>query len=160
MLSFSNIFPNYLTNIWPKHNLCKAAQNHDRIYFMTRVLCTCVFSSWNPSRKLSNSSSALSIRSAYSPMIQIMEALQGEQGTRTHIKTIIINNPALTPRIWPRMYSTVKDLELCCLVSQALWKLLTLLMLETEYSSFVGQYRLTWRWIKNHGHTLSTWSHA
>lgn len=35
---------------------------------------TCVFSSWNPSKKLSNSSSALSIRSAYSPIIQIMEA--------------------------------------------------------------------------------------
>ena len=36
---------------------------------------TWVFSSANPSRKLSSSSSALSILSAYSPMIQIMDAL-------------------------------------------------------------------------------------
>lgn len=35
---------------------------------------TCVLSSWKPSRKLSSSSSALSIRSAYSPTIQIMAA--------------------------------------------------------------------------------------
>ena len=37
---------------------------------------TCVFSSWNPSRNDSRSSSALSIRSAYSPMIQIIDALK------------------------------------------------------------------------------------
>lgn len=35
---------------------------------------TCVLSSWKPSRKLSSSSSALSILSAYSPTIQIMAA--------------------------------------------------------------------------------------
>lgn len=35
---------------------------------------TWVLSSWKPSRKLSSSSSALSIRSAYSPTIQIMAA--------------------------------------------------------------------------------------
>lgn len=36
--------------------------------------CTCEFSSWKPSKKLCNNSSALSIRSAYSPMIHIIEA--------------------------------------------------------------------------------------
>ena len=35
---------------------------------------TWVLSSWKPSKKLSNSSSALSMRSAYSPTIQIMAA--------------------------------------------------------------------------------------
>lgn len=38
-------------------------------------MCTWEFSSWKPSRKDSNSSAALSIRSAYSPMIQIIDAL-------------------------------------------------------------------------------------
>ena len=42
------------------------------------------FSSWNPSRKDSNNSAALSILSAYSPIIQIIEALRMVKNQSLH----------------------------------------------------------------------------
>jgi hypothetical protein len=47
-----------------------------------------VFSSWKPSKKLSKSSSALSILSAYSPIIQIIDALGNTAKTTMRYKNI------------------------------------------------------------------------
>ena len=47
------------------------------------------FSSWKPSRKDSNNSAALSIRSAYSPMIQIIDALN-EQMNRNTVRSNVM----------------------------------------------------------------------
>jgi hypothetical protein len=47
-----------------------------------------VFSSWKPSKKLSKSSSALSILSAYSPIIQIIDALGNTAKTTVRYENV------------------------------------------------------------------------